>query len=428
MPDLNCPVTEALAAALDGREDRRWLVGFSGGLDSTALLLALAARRAQDPAAPPLRAVHVHHGLHPDAGRWAAHCAALCGRLGVPLETVRVVVEPGDSGPEAAARAARYAAFEAALGEGGCLFLAHHQDDQAETVFLRLLRGTGERGLAGMPAERPLGPGLLCRPFLALPRSALLDYVAASGEGWIDDPSNDDPGPDRNYLRRVVLPAVSARWPGYRATVTRSAANLAQPAREAPATWHNAFGDPGVAVAELAGLAGVARLRAWLLAAGCEPGPRAPLEEFLRQLAGAAADAGPRLAGPGWCLGRFGAAAWLLPRPAPFIAPAPRPLPPGEPLAVPGVGELRVAGPGDVAPPLLAFRRGGERLQLAGESQRRRLKILLQAAAVPPWWRDRLPLLLDCEGRVLAAGERWRAEGSPWVLSWDRSTVPRRDR
>jgi tRNA(Ile)-lysidine synthase len=94
---------------------------------------------------------------------------------------------------------------------------------------------------------------------------------------------------------------------------------------------------------------------------------------------------------------------------------------------VPGVGELRVAGPRDVAPPLLAFRRGGERLQLAGESQRRRLKILLQAAGVPPWWRDRLPLLLDREGRVLAAGERWRAEGSPWALSWDRSEVARRD-
>jgi tRNA(Ile)-lysidine synthase len=423
-----CPVTEALAAALDGREDRLWLAGFSGGLDSTALLLALAAWRERHPAAPPLRAVHVHHGLHPDADSWAAHCAALCRRLDVPLETLRVQVEPDGNGPEAAARAARYAAFEAALGEGGCLFLAHHQDDQAETVLLRLLRGTGERGLAGMPAERPLGAGLLCRPLLALPRSALLDYVAASGERWIEDPSNDDPGPDRNYLRREVLPVVAARWPGYRATVTRSAANLAQPAREAPATWHNAFGDPGVAVGALTGPGGAGRLRAWLLAEGCEPGPRAPLEEFLRQLAGAAADAGPRLAGPGWCLGRYGAAAWLLPRPAPFIAPAPRPLPPGEPLAVPGVGELRVAGPRDVAPPLLAFRRGGERLQLAGESQRRRLKILLQAAGVPPWWRDRLPLLLDREGRVLAAGERWRAEGSPWALSWDRSAVPRRDR
>ncbi|MHA7815544.1 MAG: tRNA lysidine(34) synthetase TilS [Pseudohaliea sp.] len=427
MPDLNCPVTAALAAALDGREGRHWLVGFSGGLDSTALLLALAAWRSQHPGAPPLTALHVHHGLHPDADRWAAHCAGLCARLGVALETVRVAVEPGDSGPEAAARAARYAAFEAALGEGGCLFLAHHEDDQVETVLLRLLRGTGERGLAGMPVERPVGAGVLCRPFLALPRAALRDYVAARGERWIDDPSNDDPGPDRNYLRRVVLPALAARWPGYRATVSRSAANLAQGAREAPPTWHNAFGDPGVAVAELAGPGGAARLRAWLLAEGCEPGPRAPLQEFLRQLAAAAPAAAPRLVGPGWCLGRFGAAAWLLPRPEPFVAPAPRLLAPGDVLVVPGVGELRVAGPAKGAPPLLAFRRGGERLQLAGEPHRRRLKALLQDAAVPPWWRARLPLLIASDGRVLAAGERWRAEGSPWAVSWDRSAVARRD-
>jgi tRNA(Ile)-lysidine synthase len=443
VPDLNCRVTEALATALDGREDRHWLVGFSGGLDSTALLLALAACRAQRPEAPPLAALHVHHGLHPDADRWAAHCEDLCARLGVTLKTVRVTVEPGGSGPEAAARAARYAAFEAALGEGGCLFLAHHQDDQVETVLLRLLRGTGERGLAGMPAERPVGAGVLCRPFLALPRMALRDYVVARGERWIDDPSNDDPGPDRNYLRQLVLPAVAARWPGYRATVTRSAANLAEGARAAPPTWHNAFGDPGVAVGELAGPGGAARLRAWLLAEGCEPGPRVPLEEFLRQVTAAAPDAAPRLAGPGWNLGRFGAAVWLLPRPEPFVAPAPRPLAPGEVVRVPGVGELRLAGTGEsdrpgtgdgalprageARPPLLAFRRGGERLQLAGEAHHRRLKALLQAAGVPPWWRARLPLLVDSEGRVLAAGERWRAEGSPWALSWDRSGVARRD-
>ncbi|WP_035518082.1 ATP-binding protein, partial [Pseudohaliea rubra] len=99
MPDLNCPVSEALAAALDGREDRHWLLGFSGGLDSTALLLALAAWRAETPTAPPLAALHVHHGLHPEADRWAAHCDSLCRRLGVPLQTVRVAVQPAGSGP-----------------------------------------------------------------------------------------------------------------------------------------------------------------------------------------------------------------------------------------------------------------------------------------------------------------------------------------
>ena len=423
MPDPRSAVTEALAAALGDREDRRWLVGLSGGLDSTALLLALVAWRAETPDAPPLAALHVHHGLHPGADAWAAHCDDLCRRLDVPLETVRVTVQPDGSGPEAAARAARYAAFEAALGEGACLFLAHHQDDQVETVLLRLLRGTGERGLAGMPAQRPLGAGVLCRPFLGLPRCALHGWVSARGEGWIDDPSNDDPGPDRNYLRRSILPAIEARWPGYRATVTRSAANLAQAAGEAPATWRNAFGDRGVALEDLAGAAGPGRLRAWLLAEGCEPGSRAPLEEFLRQLAGAATDRAPRLTGPGWCLGRFGAAAWLLPRPEPFIAPAPRPLAPEAEVLIAGVGTVTLRGPDDAPPPALAFRRGGERLQLPGEEHRRRLKTLLQDAAVPPWWRARLPLLVDDRGRVLAAGERWRAAGSPWTLCWDRAGV-----
>lgn len=427
MPEPRCPVGAAFARAVTGRRDRRWLIAFSGGLDSTALLLAASAYRDRHDVAPPLLALHVHHGLNPAADAWAAHCARLCERLGVPLQTARVRVARGNSGPEAAARTARYAAFEAALGENELLCLAHHQDDQIETVFLRLLRGTGERGFAGMPARRPLGAGELCRPFLELPRSALRDYVTGRGEAWIEDPSNEDPAPDRNYLRRAVLPLVAARWPGYRATVTRSAANLAQTAGEAPPTWHNGFGDPGVALAEVTGSGGLGRLRAWLLAEGCEPGPRAPLQEFMRQLADAAVDAAPRLAGPGWCLCRFGAALWLLPRPEPVVLPAPRPLLPGETVGIPGVGAVTLTGPDDQPPPVLAFRRGGERLRLPGEPQRRRLKILLQDAGVPPWWRARMPLLVDSEGQVLAAGERWRAKGSPWVLCWDRSGVGYRD-
>ncbi len=201
-------------------------VGFSGGRDSHVLLHALAAARHLLPA--PLTALHVDHGMHPDAPRWAEHCRAVCAALEIPLTVRRAVVESsGGHGSEAAARAARYAVYREEVASGECLVLAHHRDDQAETVLLRLMRGAGADGLAGIPASRCLGGAVLVRPLLGFGGEELAAYAAAHGLEWVDDPSNADEGLDRVFLRRRVLPLLASRWPEAGARLAAAADLLA---------------------------------------------------------------------------------------------------------------------------------------------------------------------------------------------------------
>ncbi|MFV0276246.1 MAG: tRNA lysidine(34) synthetase TilS, partial [Parahaliea sp.] len=191
------------------------------------LLHLLLAARAHAPALPPLYALHVNHQLQPAADDWQRSCEQLCQRLALPLHCERVRVTPDGRGLEAAAREARHAVFARCLGEGEVLFTAHHQDDQVETFFLRLLRGAGLEGLSAMAATRPLGRGLLHRPLLGVPRARLQALARQGGLEVIDDPSNADTALDRNYLRAQVLPLLERRWPGYRATVSRAGEHLA---------------------------------------------------------------------------------------------------------------------------------------------------------------------------------------------------------
>ena len=191
----------------------RWWLALSGGLDSTALLYLLARLR---PVGVELCALHVHHGLSPNADAWEAHARAACERLGVVCHCARVQVlrAPRES-LEDAARRARYAAIDAHLGPGELVFSAHHRDDQIETLLLRLNRGAGPAALAGMPPLRPQGRGWLCRPLLDVPRAVLEAFAAAEGLPWVEDESNASEAFDRNYLRHRVLPALAGRWPGF---------------------------------------------------------------------------------------------------------------------------------------------------------------------------------------------------------------------
>src|SRR5690606_665524 len=215
-----CPPPDALDAPV-------W-VGFSGGLDSTVLLHLLAADAGIRQRG--LRALHVHHGLHPDADAWAAHCEATCAGLDVPCTVLPVVVGHDGHGPEAAARAARHDAYARVLGEGEVMALAHHRDDQAETFLLRARRGSGAEGLAAMPAWRRGGSGWLWRPLLEMPRAALLEHARLHGLAWLEDPSNQDTSLDRNFLRARVMPLLQERWPDAPASLARSAALSAEAA------------------------------------------------------------------------------------------------------------------------------------------------------------------------------------------------------
>ncbi|MBV2205059.1 MAG: tRNA lysidine(34) synthetase TilS, partial [Pseudomonas sp.] len=211
------------------RHAPRWCVAFSGGLDST-VLLQLLADLARREALPPLRAIHVHHGLQPAADAWPEHCRRVCTALGIPLEVVHVQVEAGCS-LEQAARQARYAAIEMRLEEGEVLLTAQHRDDQAETLLFRLLRGAGVRGLAAMPARRRLGRGWLMRPLLDVSRGELEAHARRLGLAWVEDPSNDSLDFSRNYLRHQVMPLLAQRWPQSVTTLARTAAHMTEAQR-----------------------------------------------------------------------------------------------------------------------------------------------------------------------------------------------------
>lgn len=400
--------------------DAATLVGFSGGLDSTVLLHALAATPAIRAAG--LRALHVHHGLQAQADAWVAHCMATCADLGVELVVHRAQVDlrNGD-GREAAARAARHAAFARELKAGERLALAHHLDDQAETVLLRLLRASGSDGLAAMRESRAVGEGMLWRPLLQTPREDLLAYARGHDLRWIEDPSNADESFDRNFLRQRVLPLLRERWPSANQSLARSAALLADDASALhDETARRLAGmlstDPqalqvSVLLAEPVYWRARA-LRQWVESLGYPPLPGAAIATIETQLLLAAAHADAEFCWAGHVLRRW--------RDLLHAEPASPALPKdwsrdwdgAVPLALPTGDRLELlANPvvQDVMPASPAFRvgarQGGERIVLPGRSHSHSLKHVLQDLGVPPWLRRRLPLLFADDGELLAAAD-----------------------
>lgn len=417
----------------------RWWLALSGGADSVALLHLLTELRRQLPGPwPALTALHVHHGLHPAADSWSDHCRELCTLLHVELVEERAVVSTTGAGLEAAARTARYAAFERHLGAGELLLTAHHRDDQAETLLLRLLRGTGIAGAGAMPESRPLGRGLLLRPLLGFSRAELLAYVREQRLIWVNDPSNENAAYDRNFLRLEIVPRLSERWPAAVAQLTRFAAH----AREADELLQQlAAQDLEVArVADQRRALSITALRA-LGPARCRlllrfwlQQMRYPLpnETQLAQVLAmfdAAPDSEPCVRWPGVEIHRYrdGLHAFApLPDPqpgaeAPFLPPGPQPLT--------GAGLLQAraaAGHGLRADRhyRLRVRAGGERCRPLGRHHSQSLKKLLQEAGLPPWWRARLPLLW-CDDELAAVADLWICEGYAaaanepgWQLEW----------
>ena len=416
------------AAALDARlaaiaashaPPARYHVAVSGGIDSTVLLHAAVA------AALPVAAVHVNHRLHPGADAWQQRVAAAAAELGCEFTALTVNVDPGHAGPEAAARSARYAALADYLPAGDWLLAGHHRDDQAETLLLNLLRGSGPRGIAAMAAWRPFARGAIVRPLLDVSRSELVEYASRASIGWAEDPSNDDTRFDRNFVRHDVLPLLESRWPG----AGHSLATAAVLARESSEMLDElAAGDLAavdfraeadrarLSAASLAALAAARQrnlLRYALRRLGLPVPGRLRLDAIVNDLLTARADAAPLVRWAGGEARRYRGCLFLGP-PLDAAVIAERRLERGVNSLGSGLGELVIApgtGPG-LDPQLLVGglsirgRRGGESLKPLGYAHSRPLKKLLQENGVLPWYRDRLPLLYSGD-RLVAVADLW---------------------
>lgn len=401
-------------------EPQAFVVAFSGGADSSVLLHALTRLRDRLPA--PVRALHVNHNLHPDAARWAEECEQICTQWDVPFESLTVSVDPGRDSLEAAAREARYAAFATALGRGEILLTAHHRSDQAETLLLRLLRGTGVHGLKGIPGSRPLGQGFVARPFLNVGKTEILSYAHDFGLSVNEDPSNTDTTLDRNYLRHTVLPLLASRWPGYERTLARTAQLAAESAAIVDGVAksdleHCANSATSVSLQRLVSLPAPRQsqvLRSLMRNLGMEPPSKAQLATLLDSVSVDGNQA--ELIWGEWEARAYRDTLYLLDKlPAKaegyqqtWSAHTEFDLPEG----LGSLGLWSDEGPRQAhLPPqtfTVCFRQGGERIQLPQEPFHRKLKKLFQDAGIPPWVRDRTPLIYAGEA-LWAVGNRWHS-------------------
>lgn len=422
------PALQALTAA------PRWRVAVSGGVDSTVLLHLLRRYRDGGGGAP-LSVIHVDHGLSPRAAAWAAHCAELCRAWQVPFDVRRVDVVTGREGPEAAAREARWRVLAETAETGEILFVAHHRDDQVETALLRLLRGSGTRGLAAMIGLSERRGFRVCRPLLDIRREQIAGYASAHGLVWVDDESNADERLSRNWLRRRLLPLLAGHWPDYRERIAATTAHCADDAALldeiadsdlAGATGSDRFG-PWL---DLATVADLSRQRArnaaarWLATQGAPAPAPGQWRSLFDDLIAAAADRMPRIDLGKMTLRRFRGRLYLVgPLAAPVTAHA-QPLAPGQTLSLPGGGTLAWCNGngynGDVE---VRLRRGGEHFRHSPTASMRPLKKLLAELAVPPWLRDRVPLLYASDELVaiadlLVSQQGAAIFGEPPAIEW----------
>lgn len=430
---LNCArvmpfTTDYLAAFLPQLEQaRRIYVGYSGGMDSTVLLHVTVKLVG----AEKITALHINHQVSPNANQWQAHCAEQCRQFGVALQAFRVSVANGGDGFEQAARQARYSVFEAALDEGDLLLLAHHANDQAETLLYRLLRGSGPRGLAAMPRQRTLGKGLLLRPLLDFSRAELNQFALSEGLNWVEDEANERLDYDRNFLRHRVMPVLQERWPdlanrlSQTAALCRQADDLNQELAEADftaAAERQERSGHSLDLRMLAGLSLARRhnlLRFWLQSHGYAMPPQVRLQRVHRELIEARDDANPVIELGDCELRRYNERIYLLPP----LPPAPAPETEiawnsGQPLVIAGAGRL-VADAPISGPIVVRFRQGGERCRPAGRQRSQTLKKLLQEYRLEPWLRDRVPLVFKNDV-LIYVGDLFTCEDSaaPDILRW----------
>jgi len=395
-------------------------IAYSGGVDSHVLLHLLA--NTQHPQLTSIRTIYVDHGLHAESDKWREHCASVSKSLDITFESLTVSVENIDElGLEAAARQARYHAFSSALFENEVLVTAQHQQDQAETLMLQLLRGSGPSGLSAMGRESTMKGMTILRPLLGLSKADMLDYAQLHQLSWIEDPSNADLTLNRNYLRHQVFPNLESRWPAVAKTMSRSADHC----REATVLLQElahldaqrvCIDPPNIlsvsALTELSEPRQRNLLRFSIEQCDLNLPSTVILQRVIDEVCSAAEDKSPHVHWPGAEIRRY--------RDQLIIQAVKTTNTELTEQHIEGASELEltdgrwlkwqvVSGQGlksHVAkgPLQLKFRQGGEKIRLQGHSQHKALKQLFQEWGVPPWQRQFIPLLFVEQELVAVVG------------------------
>jgi tRNA(Ile)-lysidine synthase len=395
--------------------ERTYWVAYSGGIDSHVLLHALAKLR--DTYSIRLIAVYINHGMSPWAANWGEHCQRVCADLAIEYVSHAIEPIPSQKNSESRARQARYQIFKKIISQRDLVLTAHHEDDQAETVLLQLLRGAGPKGLAAMPALKPFGVGYLARPLLPFSKKFLYQYAVTNSLNWIEDESNLNISYMRNFLRHEVMPILTSRMPSVRTTLARVATHCA--------SAQNVLTD--LAKEDLAQVAGtqaktlsiskllalpVLRLslvmREWLQNLGYPLPSEKKLNQILLQMLTARPDRIPRVIYQQVELRRYRDNLFALKKLAAFDATQIFFWDLSAPIYIPQIGTLhakRVLGQGmrleNVSKLSVRFRQGGEVICFADRGHHQTLKNLWQSLGVAPWLRDRTPLLFVADELVM---------------------------
>ncbi len=389
----------------------KFYIAFSGGLDSTVLLHAMHATDL------PVHAVYVNHHLQKENDDWQHHCGHQCKQWSIPFTVLHAdIKQQTQQSPEELARNARYELLTGLLGVNDALVTAHHQDDVAETMLLQLLRGAGPQGLAAMPEFKQLNMGLLLRPLLTITRKQINDYATDHHLDWIEDPSNQDNRFDRNFLRNDVIPKLCSRWPSAKQSMARSALLHAEVSNclndLAEIDLQQAYTEQSK-ILNISALQALSRerlsnaLRYWIRAHQMRVPSRKILQHVIQDIVEKQEiETSPVQSWKEGEIRRYQNQLYLL---KPLSSHDPNQelcWKIDQPLYIESLDrtlmpeELKEMGlPSEVKELMVRFRQGGERLKPIGQKQHRSLKNLLNDAEVPPWMRNRIPLLY--QGDVL---------------------------
>jgi len=421
----------------------RLLVAYSGGMDSHALLHSLLAIR--DELTAEIHAVHVNHGLQSNALQWAESCSEFCRSNGIPITILEIDArsKKGES-QEAVARTKRYQAISDLMHDGDILLTAHHSDDQAETVLLQLLRGSGPSGLSAMPLINGFSMGFHARPLLNYSRADLAEYAKQNQLKWVEDFSNKDISFDRNFLRQELIPLLKRRWPSLDRTLSRSASHCAEAqllideAARVDLLSMDIDSNNSMSIEALALLPpprARAVIRTWIKDTGLKLPDTARLDRVLHEMLTAREDRNPVVEWPGVELRRYRDRLFLMSELQALDCGIEIEWDGSSELELPsGLGTMSVGSvdrgiskeiweQGEIT---ICFRAGGERCRPMGRDGSKSLKNLFQENGTPPWERERTPLV-KIDGVLAAVGDIWICHGfssgdagSSIQLFWDK--------